>query len=822
MKLGIFKCPAILNKIANDPGKMQEVRSKIKMNCSTSVNYLNLVADDVEQVMTVHTSLDKKYEDLVINEIKTLIEEEKTSMLNEVTHFEYPKKGSGMMLEVLNNGKINRILQNKQRNTDRSTLFIHVCCAVSDDLKIKEHLNEYGAVVQLISEKDATIAASNARLWGKIQCHAKVEPDTLLKNITRRGSWGALKLSQHVNLTWPRPDLRADATSVDFLRVSVREIATAVDQVLIHRNADSWTPSQKYVAVGTDPCKIWWLANGDGAFKVNHKYISNQKIIRAVKESFGNDVQVEIDRKSNRTKHYCFQREKGIVDNFIKTVPIETTRFLITLNEPDKDHVYHTDFIDIFENGKEFLREYEKARLNKSWSVKPKKQMWIHKMEHYSAVLVKPEVFECVKEGLDVIRETIRNNGLHVFVDVSPTKSNMMLIQIHGQNEGNMKRVSKVVKKAISPDILKPEDGKCASASYVLPFLSSCGGKRLIAKTETLFNVRCLPHPNGDELYIYGPPQCKQDAKRKILTHIENLPEPVHIVPPSDELKLSLLKHVMKLHGRDFKGICRQTGVESLFWNSKRGHFTVWGSSSCVQACRSRIMDVYDLVVSLVSPERHRLTCVACLVQSLPFTLTLCGHVYCEQCINLHVSVSIREKSLPISCVAEGCKEVIVLNDIGRSCNYSSEGLYYLLDSAVSLFIAQGGDLCPVRHCPTPNCPGLVFISEVKYRGQEINCGSCNASICNHCLTSPYHQGYTFALWKSRERLDKKTAQWFSEDEHLRKMCPRCGIGIEKIDGCFNVYCTNCKASICFKCMEHFDDCTSCYSHLTDIHGGYD
>ena len=817
-------CPAILNKISSNPEKIQEVRSEIKMKSSTSVTYLDFIADDVKQVLTAHTSLDNTNEDLILNEMKKLIEEEKTAMINELTYFEYPKKGSGMMLEILNDGMIDRVLQNEQQNTDEFALFIYVCCAVPDDLRIKEHLDEYGKVVQLMTEKDATIATWATRLWGKIKCHTKVEPQTLLKKITERRSWAALKISRHVNLTWARPNLRADATSVDFLRVTVREIATEVDQVFIHRNADSWTPSQKYVVIGKDPCKIWWLGNGDGTFKVNHKYVSNQKITRAVKESFGNDVRVEIDRKTKGAKHLCFQREKCIFDNFVKTVPNETTRFHITLNEPDKDFVFHTDFIDFFENGKEFLKEYEQARVNKLWSVKPKKQMWVHKVEHYSVVLVKPEVFECVKEGLDVVRETIRKNLLHVSVDVSPTKSNMMLIQIHGQSEGDVKRVSNVVKKAISPDILKPVDAKCASASYILPFLSPYGGKKLTAKIEDLFSVRYLPHPNGDELYIYGSPQCKKVARQRILTHIDNLPEPVHIAAPSDELKLSLLKHVMNSYGSDLKGLCRQTGVESLFWNSKLGHFTVWGSSNCVQACRRKIMDAYDLVVSLVPPERHHLTCVACLcpVQGLPFTLTLCGHVYCEQCINLHVSVAVREKSLPISCIAEGCKEVIVLKDIGRSCHYSREGLSLLLDSAVSLFIAQGGESCPVRHCPTPNCPGIFFVSEVKYRGQEINCGTCSASICNHCLTSPYHQGYTCALWKSREHMDQNTAQWFSENENLRKMCPGCGIGIEMIDGCFNVYCTNCKTSICFKCMVHFDDSTSCYSHLTDVHGGYD
>ena len=814
--------PTVLNRILIDPKKFQNLGFIIKKKSSKNAVDLVFDADVKKHVLSVHTSLDRSHEALIYHEIDKVIEKEKDLLMNEVAQFEYPSRGSGVMVEVTNTGKVKRVFHSENGSfaADNSTFLIHVCCEIPDELKIKENFDEYGDVVQLMTEKDAKIATRDSRLWGTIRCH-NTQPETLLCNVTRKGSWSSRRLSQHINLTWGRPDLSPDAECVDFLRISVREIATAVNQVRIHLPEGSWMPCQKYVVVGNEACKIWWLEKGDGVFKLNHKYVSNQKIITAVKQHFGKDVHVEVERNSKFKKHCCFQREKVIVDNFIKTVPSEVKHFDVSLNASDADNIYYTDFIDFFEKGKEFLTEYQKAREQKSWRVKPKRSLWIHKLEHYSALLVKPEVFKCIKDGLEVVRETISEKELNVVVDANITKSGMVLIQIHGQKEDTVKKVRTVVKKIISPDIVEPQ--KHCNRPHVLPFLSSYGGKKLLGNLEALFNVKILPSPNGDLVYIYGPPQCKKGAKLRIVTEIENLKEPIAITPPSDEIKLSLLKNIVEIYGKDFEGLCSKTGVSSICWNSKSGQFLVWGSDSCLQSFKLEIMHRSAFVKSLVPIEKQKLTCVACLcvVQCTPFTLTLCGHIYCEQCLNLHTTVALKEKLLPIHCVSEGCEEIIVLKDIGRSFNFSKEGLHHLLETAVSLFIAQGGESCPVRHCPTPNCPGLIFISKTKYQGQETSCGVCGVSICNNCLAYPFHHGYTCALWKCKDNIDEQTAQWFSENEASRKMCPRCGVGIERIDGCFNVHCTNCKASICFKCMEHFDDASSCYAHLDDTHGGY-
>ena len=593
--------------------------------------------------------------------------------------------------------------------------------------------------MHLMSEEEAAIPKSEARLWGKINCQTDELKADLLRDMKHTDYWAGLTiLFPYVHLKSARPDLWADTKSVELLRVSVREIATPMKQVTIHRNGNLWTPSKKYVVIGNEPCKVWWFEDGDGFFKPNNKYVSNQKIFRAVKDACGNSIgqnnQLTIDRSIRETDHKCFKRERRIVDNFIDIIPSVTAHYDITLNERRKDNVYHTDFVDFFDKGREFLRDYKETKESRT-AKKPKKSLWVHDTEHYSAMVVKTEVFECIKGGIDVVCQTAVKNQLGVSVDASRTKSDMVLIQVHGKHEADVMRVSNVMKKVISPEIMSPDDEKQPNRENLFPYLSSCGGKNLIDMIERSLNVKFLLQPNGHHFHIYGPPECRKEAKQRIVSFVDKLPNPVTIAPPNEGLNVSLLKYVMKRYGEDLKNLCRQRGITSLYWNSKRGCFAVWGSSRCVEACKMKLTEACDFVSSLTETDTDRPACVACLcpIEGFPFRLSLCGHIYCDSCINTHVRVAVKDKSLPICCVAEGCKEIVILNDIGRSCNYSKEGLRQLLDAAVSLFLAQSGESCPVRHCVTPDCPGLFFASKDTFKVCEISCGTCGASICNNC-----------------------------------------------------------------------------------------
>ena len=58
---------------------------------------------------------------------------------------------------------------------------------------------------------------------------------------------------------------------------------------------------------------------------------------------------------------------------------------------------------------------------------------------------------------------------------------------------------------------------------------------------------------------------------------------------------------------------------------------------------------------------------------------------------------------------------------------------------------------------------------------------------------------------KQLRKLDKKTEKW--RRKHEVKICPRCRIGIEKIDGCNHISCSNCSFQFCWVCQKEYTVC---------------
>jgi hypothetical protein len=83
-----------------------------------------------------------------------------------------------------------------------------------------------------------------------------------------------------------------------------------------------------------------------------------------------------------------------------------------------------------------------------------------------------------------------------------------------------------------------------------------------------------------------------------------------------------------------------------------------------------------------------------------------------------------------------------------------------------------------VRACPTEECRGFLSTAW--------KCGLCSLYICAHCHVpkagrdDPHHQC---------DPDNVKTAELLARDT---KPCPSCGIGIFKIDGCDQMWCTQC------------------------------
>lgn len=92
-----------------------------------------------------------------------------------------------------------------------------------------------------------------------------------------------------------------------------------------------------------------------------------------------------------------------------------------------------------------------------------------------------------------------------------------------------------------------------------------------------------------------------------------------------------------------------------------------------------------------------------------------------------------------------------------------------------------------------PNCGELLYESCGPDAGSIALCLACNHIFCSDCRC-PAHNGISCA-----QAIQKREA----ESSGRYKVCPRCGIKIEKLDDdtCDHMTCFVCKHEFCFQCM---------------------
>jgi hypothetical protein len=76
-------------------------------------------------------------------------------------------------------------------------------------------------------------------------------------------------------------------------------------------------------------------------------------------------------------------------------------------------------------------------------------------------------------------------------------------------------------------------------------------------------------------------------------------------------------------------------------------------------------------------------------------------------------------------------------------------------------------------------------------------------------------------MYKNAGKEKYEVDVWLKTDPVNRKRCPKCRCGIEKKGGCNKIYCTLCKAHVCWKCMKYYPEADDCYRHLQKKHGSF-
>ena len=213
----------------------------------------------------------------------------------------------------------------------------------------------------------------------------------------------------------------------------------------------------------------------------------------------------------------------------------------------------------------------------------------------------------------------------------------------------------------------------------------------------------------------------------------------------------------------------------------------------------------------LKSPEVEEVDCVVCYT-AIPrreaYFLEQCGHAYCKECIESQVKTSLDNTIFPLCCAS--CDLPFASQDLFNVCGrLKLFKLAAVLRGSLRCFV--NGNMKQYRCCPHLSCDGIV---DVTAEG-TLRCSLCERRICPNCLEM-LHEDKTCEEFCSAKRI---LQEWIKEKPSQRKQCPSCEIGIEKVDGCNNVFCTACKRNICWECMAHFGNANECYKHLQEEHG---
>ena len=282
------------------------------------------------------------------------------------------------------------------------------------------------------------------------------------------------------------------------------------------------------------------------------------------------------------------------------------------------------------------------------------------------------------------------------------------------------------------------------------------------------------------------------------------------------------MKHFVSKYGLDLQGMVKEAEVTVVELDARKHILSVYGT----QEAHKSILDVideycqnYPKAKSRVSADKDEVECCTCFTPietpSEIFRLEYCGHAYCLDCVSLQVSRN--AIVFPVLCAADGCDQPFVWQDFLNLLKSTKFKLQDLKSETLKVYMKTNKD--KLRNCPTPDCEMVYAITEDIRR---FICSSCGVQICTKCHAQ-YHDGLSCEMYRAGKHGEKEFEEWLQQNPTGRKRCPnqRCKAPIEKIAGCNNLYCTQCKSSICWICLDYFNTEQDCYTHLQKGHGGF-
>lgn len=125
------------------------------------------------------------------------------------------------------------------------------------------------------------------------------------------------------------------------------------------------------------------------------------------------------------------------------------------------------------------------------------------------------------------------------------------------------------------------------------------------------------------------------------------------------------------------------------------------------------------------------------------------------------------------------------------------------------------------RHCPAPDCQSIceVKVDPSTSSNVKVTCEICKHQFCSNCSKkwmnheNSKNDFYEFSGENNCEcgdltfdKSDSGGGDGLFENFENIKRCPKCGVLIERADGCAQIMCKVCKHTFCFYCLASLDN----------------
>ena len=437
------------------------------------------------------------------------------------------------------------------------------------------------------------------------------------------------------------------------------------------------------------------------------------------------------------------------------------------------------------------------------------------KAELSSTVRYSPKVYNAVENSIQEVTQEIHRRYKSVKVD-------------HGKQDDKGRIIVRITSEDINTFII----AKHALSSVILPyvfdrcipeiceFIRTANCKRALEKIESETSTFIRLDVRRPAISIYGNESNKSRAMiefNKCLSFLDAGKKCFEIRLKEPGRPPGLMKHLVSIFGSGLRLLEEREGVTTIRLEPKRQIVTMFATEEDYKF----LVDKIEEFSKSVDPVHHHrvdeIECCVCFAVIINpnelFRLESCGHTYCIDCFKTQIAPSTVD--FPIECAADGCAEAIVWRDLYNISELTDFNIRHVVNASVKSYVAANQD--KVRNCPTPDCSMIYSITK---DGKCFFCHQCGAIVCTTCH-EPYHEGVTCSMYQSGKIADMEFEAWLQEDRDNRKRCPRCSSPIEKDYGCNHVACRQCKAHICWFCLDCFRSSAECYDHMSIMHEGF-